>query len=117
MCQPITEAAETKRARSASGSRAPTVLAHFSVERPLERTQLDAAMLVRVTVRRHVGIVVHDLDDVLQLDVGIGLRARDLDGAAGLADDLLGDRAEHEALDPREPFGADEDEVRPDLAR
>ena len=56
-----------------------------------------------------------DLDDVHQLDVAVGLGASDLDGAAGLADDLLGQRAGEHALEAPQPLATDDDRVGADL--
>jgi nucleotide-binding universal stress UspA family protein len=66
---------------------------------------------------RRVAPVMLRLQDIEQPDMIVGLGARHLDGTAGLADDVLGDRAEHQPLDAGEPLAADDDQIRADLAR
>src|SRR5262245_53592428 len=91
-----------------------------SVERPLRRTEVHAAILVRVTVRRDVrmrGVTADLVLDGRQVDVGVLFRARDLDGAAGAAHDALGGRSDEEALETGEVVAADHDQVGADLAR
>ena len=58
-----------------------------------------------------------DCHHVLVHDVRVLLRARDDDGAPRLANDVLGDRAEDDALEARATFAPDDDEIGADLAR
>src|SRR5689334_10333409 len=84
-----------------------------SVQYPLVRAKADIAGAVRVAMRRCVASVVFRIRDLDQVDMIVDLGPRDFHRAAGLANDALRDRADHEALDAGQTLAADNDQVAP----